>query len=172
MKRPLKLLLFFIFAFSLCGPFVFGEEVRYVIDGDTFILANNQRVRMIGINAPEVSHRRYNKQGQSYGKEARKHLEGMILKKDVTLKSGAEEFDRYGRRLSYVYLQDGTFVNLKMVKDGFAETYRKFPFEYKEDFLKVEDEARAAKLGMWAGEKGVSWKDSWKELLAELGFGD
>lgn len=126
---------------------------------------------MIGINAPETDHRQYNKKGQPYGDEARKYLEGMILKKDVTLKSGEEEFDRYGRRLSYVYLKDGTFVNLEMVKDGYAETYRKFPFEYKSDFLKAEDEARAAKLGMWSG-KEPSWADSWMGFLADMGFGE
>ncbi len=160
----------FLFLILVCfSGILVAEEVRYVIDGDTFILANNQRVRMIGINAPEISHRKYKKEGQAYGNEARKHLEGLILKKDVELKSGSEEFDRFGRRLSYVYLADGTFVNLKMVKDGYAETYRKFPFEYKADFLKAEEGAQKAKLGMWSG-KEPAWTDSLAGFLAKLGF--
>ncbi len=142
--------------FVLAGFFVFflsaslyAETVRYVIDGDTFILQNNQRVRMIGINAPETSHRRYGKKGQPFGNEAKDRLRKFIEGKEVTLKEDREPFDRFGRRLAYVYLPDGTFVNREMVREGYAETFRKFPFEYKGEFSKLEQQARGAKLGMW-----------------------
>ncbi len=151
----MKKLSAFLLAFFCALSSACAEEVRYVIDGDTFILKNNQRVRMVGINAPEIAHRRYGKKkGQPFGKEARSCLADMILKKDVKLtKGGRDEFDRYGRRLAFVYLPDGTFVNREMVAKGCAETYRKFPFDEREEFLKIESDARAAKLGMWSGEK-------------------
>lgn len=133
---------------------LWAEKVRYVIDGDTFILQNNLRVRMIGVNAPEISHKRYKKKGQAYGDEAKAHLKSMIEKKEVTLKSGGnDEYDRFGRRLAYVYLPDGTFVNQRMVQDGYAEAYRKFPFEYKKEFIESEKQAQAVKKGMWSGKK-------------------
>ncbi len=139
--------------FLLASP-LWAEKVRYVIDGDTFILENNLRVRMIGINAPEIGHRRYKKKGQAYGNEAKAHLKSLIEKKDVTLKSGGnDEYDRFGRRLAYVYLADGSFVNLRMVEDGYAEAYRKFPFEHKDSFIKSEKQAKTDKKGMWSGKR-------------------
>lgn len=155
--RLIRAFLAFTFLFTFAVSALWAEKVRYVIDGDTFILENNLRVRMIGINAPEIGHRRYKKKGQAYGDEAKAHLKTLIEKKDVTLKSGGnDEYDRFGRRLAYVYLADGSFVNLRMIEDGFAEAYRKFPFEHKEDFIKSEQEARTAKKGMWSGKQGSS----------------
>lgn len=142
--------------FLLASP-LWAEKVRYVIDGDTFILENNLRVRMIGINAPEIGYRRYKKKGQAYGDEAKAHLKSLIEKKDVTLKSGGnDEYDRFGRRLAYVYLSDGSFVNLRMVEDGYAEAYRKFPFEHKDNFIESEKQAKTAKKGIWSGKKTTS----------------
>ena len=140
----------------LFQPALYAEKVRYVIDGDTFILEDNQRVRMIGINAPETSHRKYHKKGQTFGREAKSYLKKMIQDQDVELKSDAEPFDRFGRRLAYVYLADGTFVNRKMVEDGYAETFRKFSFQYKEEFLELEKKAREEKRGIWSHKK-TSW---------------
>jgi len=168
-----------VFRKGFCGPrmvvlgicfllwssgLLFAEKVRYVIDGDTFILANQQRVRMIGINAPEVSHRKYGKQGQKFGEESRKYLKRFIEGKDVRLEEGEEPFDRFGRRLSYVYLPDGTFVNRQMVEKGYAEVFRKFPFQYKKDFLESERKAQSAKLGMWSEKPKSFWErfcESW-----------
>lgn len=153
-SRFCSFLILFLFLFQ---SLALAEKVRYVIDGDTFILENNLRVRMIGINAPEIGNRRYKKKAQAYGNQAKAHLKALIEKKDVTLKSGGEdEYDRFGRRLAYVYLPDGTFVNLRMVEDGFAEAYRKFPFEYKNDFIKSEGKAQTAKKGMWSGKRSAA----------------
>lgn len=157
-------LIFFIFVLS---GVLYAEKVRYVIDGDTFILENNQRVRMIGINAPETSHPRYGKKGQPFGNQAREGLRKFIEGKEVTLKDGRELFDRFGRRLAYVYLPDGTFVNREMVREGYAETYRKFPFEYKNEFLELEQAAKQAKSGMW-GDKASSWSSEFADYLAAL----
>ncbi len=139
-----------------------AEKVRYVIDGDTFILEDNQRVRMIGINAPEVRHRKYGKRSELFGNEAKRYLRQLVEKKDVVLKPGEEPFDRFGRRLAYVYLQDGTFVNRKMVEEGFAETFRAFSFSFKKEFQELERTAKIEKRGMWSGKP-----DTWQELLYE-----
>lgn len=162
----MKRLSAFLIAFLIAVSPAWAEKVRYVIDGDTFILQNNQRVRMVGINAPEISHRRYGKKkGQPYGREAKACLADLIDKKEVRLtRGGKDEFDRYGRRLAFVYLPDGTFVNREMVARGCAETYRKFSFDEKDDFLKAEDQARLARKGMWA-EKKSGWLQSAMEIL-------
>ena len=159
LRITLAAVLLVIFSFQ---SILFAEKVRYVIDGDTFILQNNQRVRMVGINAPEISHRRYGKKkGQPHGQDAKRYLKNLIEKKEVTLKKGGNDtYDRFGRRLAYVYLPDGTFVNRKMVADGYAEAYRKFPFEYKTEFLQLEHEAQLSRKGIWTAKK-----QNWLEKL-------
>ncbi len=154
---------FVVFLLTFFSDFAYGEYVRRVIDGDTFVLENNQKVRMIGIDAPEISNVKYNKIGEPYGEESKRALKRMILGKNVRLEKDLEEFDRYGRRLSYVFLEDQTFANKKMIEIGLAETFRKFPFKYKEEFLLIEKEAKAKKIGMWkdhtksAGNKTISF---------------
>jgi micrococcal nuclease len=132
-----------------------AEKVIYVIDGDTLILDNHERVRLIGINAPEIASKYH--RGERYGKEAKKYLRKRVEGQEVTLKPGAEPFDKYERRLAYVYLPDGTFINEELVKLGYAETFRKFPFTYKERFLALEAEAKEKRLGMWGARKRPWW---------------
>ncbi len=151
---------FFAFAgVLLAAGALCAEKVRHVMDGDTFILESNQHVRMIGIDAPEVDHRRYGKRGEAFGNESRRYLSSLIEHKSIDLSEGLEPFDRFGRRLAYVYLEDGTFVNRQMVAEGYAEVMRKFPFEYKAEFFGLEREARAAKRGLWA-DRPKSWTES------------
>lgn len=163
MKRAVLsfVLLLLIFSSSL-----HAEKVRYVTDGDTFMLEDNQRVRMIGINAPEVSHKQYGKRGEPFGSDSKRYLAGLIEGKVIELKQGSEPFDRFGRRLAYVYLPDGTFVNRKMVEAGFAETFRKFEFEYKNDFLVLEQQARDEGRGMWSREP-KTWGDLFREWFGD-----
>jgi micrococcal nuclease len=156
---------FWLVAFLVCVP-AYGEKVRYVIDGDTVVLEDNERVRLIGINAPEVDHRKYGKTGQKFGNASKAYLEKLIGGKDVSLESGTEAYDRFGRRLAYLYLHDGTFVNREMVRLGYAETFRKFPFEFREEFFALEAEARNNRLGMW-DDRPSDWFRDWTEGAAE-----
>ena len=62
----------------------------------------------------------------------------------------AEKKDRYGRTLAYVYLEDGTFLNAEIVKEGYARIAT-FPpnVKYAELFLGLEQEARRNNRGLW-----------------------
>ena len=101
----------------------FGQEIRVVrvIDGDTFVIEGGERVRMIGINAPELK--------DIYGVESKNHLKTLIESKYVNLIKGdvTANKDYFKRLLRYVYL-DSTDMNLKMIEDGFASAYLKYPF--------------------------------------------
>ena len=57
--------------------------------------------------------------------------------------------DKYGRTLAYVYLEDDTFVNAEIIKQGYGFAYTRFPFKYLEEFRQLEREAREAKRGLW-----------------------
>ncbi len=140
--------IFFIIFLTGCGIYyVFPENqknensVKEVIDGDTILLNNNEKVRLIGINTPE--------KGQYFYPESKEVLKTMVSKKEVTLEKDVSNRDQYGRLLRYVFLDD-TFINLEMVKKGFANAYTYPPdVKYSEQLLKAERFARENNLGLW-----------------------
>ncbi len=120
------------------GAFIVAE----VIDGDTFILGNGERVRLIGINTPEA--------GMYFYEEAKDVLQIMIEGKDVIFEKDVSERDDYGRLLRYVYY-GSLFVNLEMVLRGFANSFTYPPdIKYQDRFLEAERYARNNNLGLWA----------------------
>lgn len=162
MKRRYFLRLFFIFAsiILLTSSIASAERVRYVIDGDTVILDDNQHVRLIGVDTPEIKSER-RRRSDYYAEEAKDFTRRMVEGKEVRLENGDEEFDKYGRRLAYIYLPDGTFLNREIVRLGYGEAIRYFPYKYKKEFLGLENEARAAKLGVWGMRKSRPWWKFW-----------
>lgn len=125
---------------DLCG-------VEAVYDGDTIRLEDGRKVRLIGVDAPEVDSP-YSR-GEPFGRESKKHLERLISGRKVFLKGGEEPFDRYGRTLAYVYAGD-VLLNGRMIRDGWAGAYLKADYEYKDLFIAYEKEARAGGLGIWS----------------------
>lgn len=122
--------------------------VSRVIDGDTIQLSNGKKVRYLAIDAPETVDPR--KPVQCFGKEAKEANSNLVLNKIIILKKDVSETDKYGRLLRYVYLEDGTFVNLWLVKNGYAFVYTLPPnVAYSRDFLIAEQEARQNQRGLW-----------------------
>ena len=113
--------------------------VERVIDGDTIELRGGKRVRLLGIDSPEKK--------QYYCEEATERLRQLVEGKDVGLEKDATNRDKYGRLLRYVYV-DEVFVNLEMVKEGYAVLFTT-PRNVKhlEELMKVEDEAKLK--GIW-----------------------
>ena len=56
--------------------------------------------------------------------------------------------DRYGRWLRYVLL-DGDNFNARLIRDGYAHAYRRFPFSKRQEFIRLENDARRRGLGLW-----------------------
>jgi len=123
---------------------IIGEQARVlrVIDGDTIEVAlnrRNRRVRYIGINTPE--------RDEPCSNAATAANRRLVGGRDVTLVRGAEETDRYGRLLRYIYA-DGIFVNEALVREGFAENFVWEPnTRFADHFRALEAEARAAGRG-------------------------
>ncbi len=136
--------------------------VARVVDGDTIVLSDGSRVRLIGIDTPELHYsekllkdsRRSGKDIktiQRMGKKAKEFTARLCLDKKVTLECDVEKRDRYGRTLAYVFLEDGTFVNAEIVKAGYAQIMTIPPnVKYADLFLKLEREARQGSRGLWA----------------------
>ena len=119
-----------------------------VIDGDTIVLSNGEKVRLIGVDTPETKHSQ--KPVEYYGKEATAFTKRMVGGKVVKLKYDVQRRDEYDRLLAYVYLMNGTFLNAEIIKQGYGHAYTRFPFKYMEQFKQYEKEAREAKRGLWA----------------------
>lgn len=135
--------------------------VSSVVDGDTLRLENGERVRLIGIDTPEMheSSKLYRdasraKQDaatiQALGRRAYEFTRSLIEGKRVRLEFDLEKKDRYGRLLAYVYLKDGTFVNAEVVREGYANLMTYPPnVKYADLFLRFYREARENKRGLW-----------------------
>jgi len=136
--------------------------VKRVVDGDTLILATGERVRLIGIDTPEMHessklHRDSKKTNQDVktiiklGTLAYEFTKNLVEGKRVNLEFDVDKQDQYHRLLAYVYLKDGTFVNAEIVKQGYASVMTIPPnVKYADYFLKLSQEAREAKRGLWA----------------------
>ena len=70
----------------------------------------------------------------------------MLLEKDRT----GDTVDRYGRLLRYVYL-DGDNFNARLIREGYAHAYRRFPFSKLQEFIQLEDQAKRREIGLWNG---------------------
>jgi micrococcal nuclease len=132
----------------------FAATVSYVHDGDTLFLDNGSteiKVRLIGIDTPELDSQQNPDAGECYGEEARELLRDFLPEGTaVWALEDREPEDRYGRSLLYLYLGDGTFVNLAMIELGAAEALKVGDNDrYWPQLRDAEDEANAAQLGMW-----------------------
>lgn len=148
--RLITILTLFIFNASL--SFAGQYKVTRVIDGDTIrviFLGTKTTVRLVGIDAPEVSHAK-NQPGQPFSEAAANYLAGLVLNKAVEIISYGP--DRYGRTLAEVVV-DNRNINIEMLKAGYAEVCRGDSLVGILDtkaYWEAEEEARAAKRGMWS----------------------
>ena len=126
-------------------------RVERVIDGDTIRVRSegtSYTVRLIGVDTPETKHP--TKTVQFFGRETsaftKAHLEG----KTVTLARdrAGDTVDRYGRWLRYVLL-DGDNFNARLIREGYAHAYRRFPFSKRAEFIQLEEQARRRGIGLW-----------------------
>ena len=137
---------------DLLAPDLF--PVVRVIDGDTIVVnikGGEERVRLIGINTPETVDPR--KPVQCFGLEASAKTKELLEGKQVLLKSDSSQLDKdiYGRLLRYVYLENGSFINLILIEQGYAYEYTyHVPYGFQKEFKNAEVNARLEKRGLWA----------------------
>jgi len=131
-------------------------RVVTVIDGDTIrvdIGGTVETVRLIGIDTPEIANPN-NSQSDYYGPEAAQYVRQILEKQSVYLIPDPmnSNRDKYGRLLRYVFLENGTLVNAKLVENGFAFNYIYEPFQFMKQFDYLEKQAKEKRLGLWSGE--------------------
>jgi len=118
-------------------------KVIRVLDGDTIEVEGGERVRYLGINAPES--------GQPFSTEATRENERLVAGRTITLEFDVQTQDRYKRLLAYVWAGD-VLVNEEIVRNGYAVIETIQPnVKYQDLILKAQQEARDACRGLWAG---------------------
>jgi micrococcal nuclease len=139
-------------------------RVERVGDGDTIEVTlssgKRERVRLLGIDAPELHHPA--RPEEYYAAEARAYLEQRIADGEVRLRRDSlREQDRagYDRLLRYVELPDGQSLNAELVRTGHAYAYTRFPLTELDRFRALEEEARREQRGVWndGGLTEIAW---------------
>jgi len=121
--------------------------VRSVLDGDTIDVATFGRVRLLGIDAPEIG--RGFDTSAPFGREARERLAALVLRRWVRLEQEGAALDVYNRHLAYVMTEDGTCVNATLVREGLARVSARTPLARLPELQRAESEAQAFRRGMW-----------------------
>lgn len=121
--------------------------VRAVIDGDTIDVATIGRVRLLGIDAPEIG---YGLETTApFARESRERLASLVLRRWVRLEQEGPALDVYGRHLAYVVREDGLFVNAALVREGLARISARRPLVRLDELERAEAEAQSFRRGMW-----------------------
>lgn len=132
-------------------------KVDDLVDGDTFWVLNKDKkrvkIRLIGIDAPEVKNV-FNKKKHPFGIHSKQFLESILTNNNyIKLTFDVDSLDRYGRTLAYAYLNDGTFLNEILVKNGYATIMTVSPnVKYENLFFEAQRYARENNLGIWGKE--------------------
>lgn len=131
-----------------------NATVVRIVDGDTLVADTGgveERVRLIGIDTPESVDA--SRPVMCFGDEASRALADLLPGgTPVLLVRDTEPRDRYGRLLAYVYrAADGRFVNLDLVRAGYADAYPYPPNEHHSaELRRAAAAARAEGAGAWS----------------------
>lgn len=134
-------------------------RVVAVLDGDTITVLDasrqEHRIRLSGIDAPEKA--------QSFGQASKQALSDQIYDRQVEVETSKR--DKYGREIGKVRI-GGADANLEQIRRGLAWHYKRFqneqPLEDRLAYLQAEDEARAARRGLWS-EPGAVAPWDWRK---------
>lgn len=127
---------------TMDGPY----HVNYVVDGDTIAIQREDalvHIRLIGIDTPEHD--------EPYTREAKQFVKALLADDEVYLIYDETLFDKYGRRLAYVYLADQTtMVNREVIKAGWAVPLIIAPNNrYEVEFYQLYRDAKEQRLGIF-----------------------
>ncbi len=145
---------FLVYFLMSCSPLLAAKSppssgvVKAVFDGDTILLETRERIRYLGIDAPEAAHD--TEPADCMGEEATRFNSKLVLSKKVFLHYDRERRDVHDRILAYVHLADGRCVNAELLRGGYAYVRRtKEGFARQGEFLAIQREAIRARRGLW-----------------------
>src|SRR5687768_6167377 len=128
-------------------PFGQSFAVRFVIDGDTLEVTGAGRVRLLGIDAPELGSGF--ETPAPFAREARERLMSLAQNQWVRLEGDDQKRDSYGRALAYVFRTDGRMLNAEMLRAGLARVSARRSLRRLGELRRAEEEAQRARRGVW-----------------------
>jgi len=136
-----------------CPPRQISETARvsHVHDGDTLRLTDGRKIRLIGIDTPELA--RQQRPAQPYAREARAALVKFLQQSDnrIGLSYGRERHDRYQRTLAHLYLPDGRSLQALLLTNGYATAFTTPPNDSQSPcYRQAEAVAREQQRGIWS----------------------
>ena len=128
--------------------------VTAVFDGDTINVATIGHVRLLGIDAPEISHGLDT--AAPFAREAKDRLAGLVLHHWVRLEYEGAREDIYGRRLAYVLAADESSINAVLLREGLARLSARTPLTRLDELRRAEAEAQGLRRGIWGTAPAVA----------------
>ncbi len=124
-------------------------RIDYIIDGDTVVLKDGKRIRLIGIDTPEIGYK--GNASQPGAEDARDFVRGLISPDHLyQLQYGIEQQDHHGRSLAHLFLTDGRNLQALLLAQGYATSLNIPPnLRYSECYQQQVQAAIQAKLGIW-----------------------
>ena len=136
---------------GITSPAYENGYVSKVVDGDTIYIqweGQEEKVRLIGIDTPESV--ASTKKDVPAGKIAATYLRELVLGKEVEVEFDERMKDNYDRYLAYIYLEDGTMVNLLLAQEGYARAMFYEPnIRYKREIEEAVQMAMKESKGLW-----------------------
>ena len=127
-----------------------NAKVKWVYDGDTLLLTDKRKIRIIGIDTPETRH--HKQKAEPYGAKAKEALRGKLKQSNYAIKLlyGKEKKDRYSRTLAHVFLKDGTNISSWLLEQGFAKTLTIPPnVKFAHCYKSIETSAQQNNQNIW-----------------------
>ena len=124
-------------------------HVERVVDGDTLLLANGARIRLIGADTPETV--RPNHPVEPWGPEATEFTRQLVAGGRVRLEFDGPRKDKYGRFLAHVWVEDRELAE-ELLRAGLARatTHYRYSAAMKSRFRRAEARARSDSRGIWS----------------------
>jgi len=123
-------------------------NVKKVYDGDTVLLSDGRKIRLLGINTPEIEHA--HQAAQAGGDLAQHWLTQQLLNTRVRLEFDLEKRDNYKRHLAHLFTEQGLHLNREIVRLGYASTSIYPPnLKYVAELLAAQQKAETGRLGIW-----------------------
>ncbi len=138
-----------------------GDTVTVVMEKFLGLIIKTERVRLIGIDAPELDQ-------QPWGRRAKHYLRNIIKESDwqVRIELDVQHRDKYGRILAYLWDKKGNMINYLMVRNGYALVYTVPPnVKYTHLLIEAQRLAQEERRGIW-GKEGLKESPSdWRKKL-------
>jgi len=165
-KNSIYITVLFILIFFFNLSFAENKKekgyVVFVYDGDTIKLSNGDKLRLIGIDTPEMNFNK-NYKPEFFARNALEYLKKRILYKEISYEYDIKKYDNYNRKLVYLFDKNNKLINSDLLEKGYGTLFL-FPpnVKYKKKLVKAYCSALNNAVGIWKHLNNIYWNKSQK----------